>query len=1174
MTNTSDKHPAPPRLHFSLAPEPSRLLRARERIRDYLALYCSDATTVNDVVLAVEEACTNAIRHSGSDKAIEIRLSLRDHMLRAAVKDRGSGFDVATFDPQRLPEPMCDHGRGLFLISRLCDRLRLRSAGGLTVEMSKRVERRGQASDGAVATASQASYWQGRQQSLFEEMAESFATLDWEYRIAYLNATAFAFFGLRPEGTLGHSFWEIFAATRTMAVGAAVRRAMELGISGIEEYVSPRLGRWVETRVYPTGSGVSIYLRDIDERKRKEIERDELEQRFRALFEHSPEAIFLTDGEGATLAANQAACEMLGYTEQELCTLSRGGLLDQADPRLASALAERARTGQVKGVELTAIRSDGEHIPVEVDSTILPGEPPWAFVVERDISERKQAEDALRESEERFRAVLESSADVLYRVDLDTRRYDYISPSVERVVGFSAQELMALDPESSQTMVHPEDRDLLDDAIHACERAGQAEVDYRQRDKQGDYRWLSNSMTLVRDDAGGPLYRAGTIRDVTERKRAEEALRASEERERYLADVVETASVPFAVRRPDGALVLFNQAFADLVGYARSELEEGAETLAVSITPPDWWQVEAPLLAAAVAQRQPVRYEKEYVRKDGSRVPVEVFAQPVLNETGELVHYRSFLTDITERKHAEEALASSRAELAATLNAIPDGFYTLDRDWRVTYLNDKAAAIFPGGIKALGASFFELFPEAAGTDFETYKRRAMEQGKVCSYESYYPPFETWFEERDYPRADGITVLFIDITARKQAELEREEATRLSEALNAIDAVVHSSLRADETIQTALREGAQAIGAEQAGVSLHEDEAHRFRVGYVHNHPPDTVGMLIPDSEEIHGLAAMRTGKTLPIDDAQTDPRVVGSLMDAWQIRSVICAPLIVQGKPIGVVYYSYRSAPHHFTDAEIDFMTHLAASLSTAVENATLYEAQRDIAMALQRAIMHPLPDVAGLEFGVVGLSASAPALVGGDIWDVFELPDDKLLILTGDVAGKGVRAAALAEAVHNTMRAFALVDNNPAFILRKTNDLLLADTSVETFVTALAVVLDKRSGVARIASAGHPGPVCVGAGACELIEPTYGPPLGSFAAEYPTTSVQLGRGQALVLYTDGVTEARRDGSLFGERQALEVVGALADSSAQEIADGLAGAAASFGGELKDDLEVLVARWI
>ena len=119
-----------------------------------------------------------------------------------------------------------------------------------------------------------------------DEMAEGFATLDWEYRATYGNRAGLAFFGLRLEEVLGRTFWDIFPATRSMPVGEAVRRAMELGISSIEEFVSPTARRWIEIRVYPTSSGASLYVRDIEERKRKELQRDEFlraleETRFR-----------------------------------------------------------------------------------------------------------------------------------------------------------------------------------------------------------------------------------------------------------------------------------------------------------------------------------------------------------------------------------------------------------------------------------------------------------------------------------------------------------------------------------------------------------------------------------------------------------------------------------------------------------------------------------------------------------------------------------------------------------------------------------------------------------------------------------------------------------------------------------------------------------------------------
>ena len=128
----------PPHLYFNVPPEPSHLLRARERLRDYLRQYCTEQRVIDDLVLCVEEACTNAIRHSGSDADITISLAFDDGLLAATVKDQGAAFDVARFDPAATPDPTVDHGRGLYIIAALMDSLRLVVDGGLEVHMARR----------------------------------------------------------------------------------------------------------------------------------------------------------------------------------------------------------------------------------------------------------------------------------------------------------------------------------------------------------------------------------------------------------------------------------------------------------------------------------------------------------------------------------------------------------------------------------------------------------------------------------------------------------------------------------------------------------------------------------------------------------------------------------------------------------------------------------------------------------------------------------------------------------------------------------------------------------------------------------------------------------------------------------------------------------------------------
>jgi PAS domain S-box-containing protein len=218
------------------------------------------------------------------------------------------------------------------------------------------------------------------------------------------NAEAARFYGYSREQLQAMRIQQINQLSPE-EVAAQRRKAVDRSMS---EFVFPhRLAggevRFVEVYSSPVTIQGRLTLfsiiHDVTERKLAEEALRDSETRFGSLFQSSPDAVFLTMPDGTILAANPAACGLFGWSEDELREKGRSVLFEAGDPRLADVLEERRRTRRLRGVELLAVRKNGERFPIELDSVILPGEPERAFVIVRDITKRKLAEEALRESE-------------------------------------------------------------------------------------------------------------------------------------------------------------------------------------------------------------------------------------------------------------------------------------------------------------------------------------------------------------------------------------------------------------------------------------------------------------------------------------------------------------------------------------------------------------------------------------------------------------------------------------------------------------------------------------------------------------------------------------------------------------------------------------------------------
>ena len=401
--------------------------------------------------------------------------------------------------------------------------------------------------------------------------------------------------------------------------------------------------------------------------------------------------------------------------------------------------------------------------------------------VTRDITERKQAEAALRDSEENFRNMADNAPFMIWVTDsrgychyLSQSWYDFTGQTQETGLGFGWL-----------NMTHPDDREYAEQTFLAANQRQEAfRVEYRLRRKDGEYIWAIDMASPWFGADGEFKGYIGSVIDIDARKQAESALRRSEERYRTLFESIDEGFCVIemlfdANDRPiDYRFLEINPVFE-----AQTGLREAVGKTARQLLPDleDHW---IKIYGQVALTGESVRFESG---SEAMNRWFDVYAC----RTGQPEERKIAIVfkDISDRKRieaeriaAQKALQASEEQSRNILESIADGFFALDRDWRFAYVNRQGERLLdrtPGDL--LGKTIWEEYPGLAGSEFERAYHKTASERVASSVISFYPDHNRWYEVQAYPATDGITVYFRNVTDRQRIETEREQLLQREQA---------------------------------------------------------------------------------------------------------------------------------------------------------------------------------------------------------------------------------------------------------------------------------------------------------------------------------------------------------------------------------------------------------
>lgn len=679
-----------------------------------------------------------------------------------------------------------------------------------------------------------------------------------------------------------------------------------------------------------------------------------------------PQAVFWKDTHGRYLGCNAPFAraaglttpdDIVGKTDFDLPWPRQEAEAYRADDMAIIAANER-RLHIIEPLQ----QADG--LRLVVDTSKIPlvdaGNTPYGVVgIYEDITERKRTEDVLRKTETYRRMLFESARDAI--IILKNERFVDCNPSALALFGADRQSFIGHMPYEFSPPYQPDGRLSKDSALKKIGVAlnGSPQFfDWKHQRLDGTLFDAEVSLNRV-DFSEEEVFLQAIVRDVSERKRADEALHESEERFRTLSD----HSLVGIYNIQDNRFIYVNSAFAEIFGYQPDELI-GASPLVV-IHPDDQAMVAEQIRRRVAGEVPAMQYEFRGRRKNGETRHIEVFsAQIILNNRPAIV---GNLLDITERKRAEEKLKKAAEEWQTTFNSTTDLFFLIDKDYRITKVNKAVSTFLKLPIeKIVGRYCYELMHETTTPMPEcplSKLRRSMQHEDA---ELYLKAQNIWVQVTVDPVLDekgellGVVHIVRDITERKRAAEElarlyqqvKEEAEVSASLLNLVE-MLNTSLDERELIKNVLNQAPRYLKFDRIGIFLYDESARGFVFSGGHGYSPVEESILLSRNFGAGDFPAMEKavrGETLIIENAQETDLINKELVDTFSIKGAVIVPISARGKVTGGIYGDYKTK-RPIERKDVTFLKGLADGIAIALQNSRLYRESVERMMELSGKI-------------------------------------------------------------------------------------------------------------------------------------------------------------------------------------------------------------------------------